>query len=228
MTGRQEATSSRSGVRRAFPALTRTHIVWASFAAAMTAVSGLLLAVDDQERHSSIAPLTLMEVSQPGAEWDPVKPRGMELDRQRWKAIVIHHSGGPAGDMESLERDHRAAGLSGLGYHFVIGNGHGIGDGVVHVGYRWDQQQPGAHVAGGPDSIAGIYNRHSIGICLVGNGNRREFTDRQIRELIRLVKSLQVEMDIPSTAVHLHSDLAEVRNPGMHFPVSLFESQLID
>lgn len=216
----------------------RTTAVWASFAAAMTAVTGLLLLGDDgaPASYAAVSPtlVNLQGADRPSS----IEPREAEADRTRWRAIVIHHSGTPAGDASSIERVHLSQGLTGLGYHFIVGNGQGLGDGMVHVGYRWNRQLPGAHVAARVDDAPGVarasfgasdaelFNRHSIGICLVGNGNRRSFTDRQMRELVSLVRALQDEFGIPASAVRLHSDLSGLDSPGRHFPVAEFESQL--
>ena len=122
----------------------------------------------------------------------------------------------------------------------MIGNGQGLGDGLVEVGYRWNRQLAGAHVAGATatESRNGLdrtslstadadqYNRHSIGICMIGNGNRREFTDRQIHELITIVRALQAQFGIPGAAVYLHSDLSKVSSPGKFFPTAEFEAQI--
>ena len=154
-----------------------------------------------------------------------------ELDHARWKAIVIHHSGSPGGSPESIERLHRSWGFASLGYHFVIGNGIDFGDGAVFVGPRWTKQEPGAHVAkrqAGATPDADWFNQHAIGICLVGNGERRSFTEAQIRQLEALVIELQRELGIPDNQVYLHSDLAAVANPGRFFPVAAFESALRD
>lgn len=158
-----------------------------------------------------------------GMDQDPIRPRQARMDDDRWKAIVIHHSGAPAGDAESIERQHLSFGYASLGYHFVVGNGHGLGDGAVFVGPRWNLQQAGAH-AKGPK--AEWLNDHAIAICLVGNGDRRPFTDRQVRELVALVRRLQEAFDIPATAIHLHSDVAAVSSPGRLFPAAAFESQV--
>lgn len=196
----------------------------------MTLVTGLLLlgggGGDGGPRGfvaAASAPSETIAASWDGAANDPIAPREAALDRGRWTSIVIHHSGSPAGDAESIEREHLSYGFAGLGYHFIIGNGHGLGDGTIFVGPRWNRQQPGAH-ASGPQGA--WLNEHSIGICLVGNGDRRSFSDRQIRELVALVRRLQQTLGIPATEVHLHSDVASTTSPGRFFPVAEFESQL--
>jgi len=149
----------------------------------------------------------------------------------RWKAIVLHHSGLPAGSPESIERQHRAWGYASLGYHFVVGNGFDYGNGAIYAGPRWRLQQPGAHVADRPRGAepgADWFNEHAIGICLVGNGQKRGFTDAQIRELRGLIVELQRTCGIPDSAIFLHSDLADVESPGQHFPVAALESWLRD
>jgi len=225
--------ASKGGVQRRLT-------VWASFAAAMTAVAGILVIADAGAPNieAAVSPTVVGHGANPNAI-PLIVPREASEVAGRWQAIVIHHSGTPAGDAVTLGRQHVSAGLSGLGYHFVIGNGQGLGDGLVDVGYRWSQQLPGAHVASAPagangdprrvglsKSDAERYNRHAIGICLIGNGNRREFTDRQVNELVNLVRALQERHGIPASAVHLHSDLASVPSPGTHFPAARFESQI--
>jgi len=141
------------------------------------------------------------------------------LERARWGAIVIHHSATPYATAESLDLAHRELGLTELGYHFVIGNGNGLGDGQVHIGSRWLDQAPGAHAAG---EHADWYDRHSIGICLVGNGDRRPFTRAQIQRLTQLVIALARELGIPPERILLHSDIAPTTDPGWNFPEGAF------
>lgn len=213
----------------------RTRVVWAAFGSAMTLVTGVLLIGGG----GASGPRAFVAAVTGGADGlapngrfdaasdisaDPIAPRDAALDRGRWKRIVIHHSGSPAGDPESIEREHLSRGYAGLGYHFIVGNGHGLGDGTVFVGPRWNRQQPGAHVSGanGP-----WMNEHAIGICLVGNGDRREFTDRQMHELVGLVRRLQQALGISATDVVLNSDVAQTESPGRFFPAADFESQLL-
>lgn len=146
---------------------------------------------------------------------------------ERWDGIVIHHLGLPAGDAERVHRMHVEYGYQGLGYHFLVGNGNGLGDGIIHVGYRWNDQLAGAHVAQVvPDNQR--FNARTVGICLVGNGNRRPFSDDQMRSLVVLVRNLQEVLGISGDQVHLHRDLAsELTSPGEYFPAARFREQLL-
>jgi N-acetyl-anhydromuramyl-L-alanine amidase AmpD len=110
-----------------------------------------------------------------------------------------------------------------LGYHFVIGNGNGMDDGQLAVGRRWLDQLPGAHAAG---ASADWYNRHSIGICLVGDGNRNAFTPAQVRRLVQLVDALCHEFKIPPNKVLLHSQICNTDDPGRLFPEAVLTAQL--
>ena len=167
-----------------------------------------------------------------------IRPRDTALARGRWKAIVIHDSGSPAGDVASIERRHLDAGLTGLGFHFVIGNGHGLDDGQVSVGYRWERQLPGAHawpgmrttrpmraVAGPLDADA--LNQRAVAICLVGNADRRPYTDAQLRELAGLVRSLQAELGIGADAVYFRKELCPGPIPAGCIDAPTFRAQLL-
>jgi N-acetyl-anhydromuramyl-L-alanine amidase AmpD len=219
-------------IRAASSVSRRTRVVWGAFAAAMTLACGVLVLGDAEGPRPVV-----MAVPELESRTDlGVNPREARLDRKRWDAIVIHHSGTPAGDGASIARMHAEQGLVGLGYHFVIGNGQGLGDGAIEVGARWNRQQPGAHVASRAHvagaapvavSSADHLNEHAVAICLVGNGDRRRFTDRQIRELSSLVRRLQRELGIAADRVYLHGDVAPVSSPGVHFPAAEFEGQLL-
>lgn len=202
----------------------RTQAVWAIFGLAMvTSGAALVLAGEGLSGLNVAANITDLGR-------DPIAQQS-EIVPDRWKAIVIHHSGLPAGSPESIERQHRAWGYASLGYHFVIGNGFDHGNGAVFAGPRWRLQQAGAHVAERPlgaEPTADWFNGNAIGICLVGNGEKRGFTEAQIRELKDLIVDLQQSCGIPDSAVFLHSDLAEVASPGRFFPVASVESWLRD
>ena len=218
----------------------RTRMVWAGFAVAATLTSSLLVLGDaDGPKPLAMVPMVV------GTKNSSILPREAKLDHQRWTSIVIHHSSTPAGDAASVARLQGAADASGIGYHFIIGNGQGIPDGYIEVARRWNRQEPGAHVASIPKNSssrlssavtlvsnqhapsADELNRHAVGICLIGNGDRRPFTANQMSELALLVRRLQKELNIPADQVYLHSDVAGVSSPGRFFSAAEFEAQLI-
>ena len=206
------------------PLQPRTAIVLASFLGCMTLTAALLSLTGGGfelgSRGRSITPLV-----RPGGGTGLetiLAPRD-DLDRGRWDSIVVHHTASPDATPESLDRDHRNAGLSQLGYHVVIGNGRRMGDGEIYLGARWLEQLPGAHVAGPSGSRL---NRSAIGICLVGDGDRRTFTASQMIALVDVVRLLQYELGIDADRIWLHRDLAGTTSPGQFFPEAAFRSAL--
>lgn len=212
-----QATRKHSSIKR-------TPVVWAALLGAMTTVGGALFALDGKTpaRIDGLALPALVSASGSSSIETVFRTRA-SLDAKRWRSIVIHHSGSMRGTPASLESQARSAGLKGLGTHFVIGNGQGMDDGEIHVGYRWLDQAPGAHCAG---KDADWYNLHSIGICLVGNGDRQEFTPAQVDRLGQLVRALCREFDIPEERVVQHSQVAPTSDPGLLFPTASFREQL--
>ena len=65
----------------------------------------------------------------------------VETSRQpaAWRRVEILLSGTESGDAASL-----AGGSDVGGFHFVVGNGRGLGDGEVQVTPLWDRQEAGA------------------------------------------------------------------------------------
>lgn len=159
-------------------------------------------------------PITTVPVRPPKKE---IPSLGNQLDRylvRDWKYIVIHHSASASGCAAEFDRYHREkrGWENGLGYHFVIGNGCGAGDGKIEIGNRWVNQIDGAH--------AGVqeYNRYGIGICLVGNFNGSYPTAAQMASLSALVDYLQERCHIPSENVIMHRHFRETECPGRNFP----------
>jgi len=146
----------------------------------------------------------------------PVPPRD-------WQTIVLHHSATEGGNIDSIDAVHRqhkdSAGNPwlGIGYHFVVGNGHatagqGMGDGEVQPTFRWQQQLAGAH-AGRREQ-----NEQGIGICLIGNFERAAPTDKQLASLTALLKTLIARYDIAPARVLRHQDVHATLCPGRLFP----------
>jgi N-acetyl-anhydromuramyl-L-alanine amidase AmpD len=221
-------TRRRSGgsqATRSVPAVTRrSKVVWGTLLAGMTVVGGLLSVLDrgGMPRLDGLSLPPLVAAAGPSSVEVVFNTRAA-LDHQRWQSIVIHHSGSAVGSPATIEAKHKAQNFKGLGYHFVIGNGNTMSDGELYVGYRWLDQLPGAHAAG-PEGD--WYNRRSIGICLIGDGQRRPFTDAQVRRLVQLVSALARELGIPKDRIVLHSDVAEVDDPGTFFPAAALREQL--
>lgn len=220
------ATRRRSTPKPQAPAgvSTRTKAVWGTLVAAMTVVGGGLLALD-RGPHVSAEGFSLppMAAFAGGGGVEALFDTPEPIAAGRWQAIVIHDTGTSSASPETLDAHARSQGLRGLGYHFVIGNGHGLRDGQIHAGPRWLSQTNGAHAAG-PN--ADWFNRHAIGICLVGNGDRRTFSEAQIERVTHLVDAIMRECKIPADRVYLHSEIADTPSPGRFFPQAAMRAAL--
>lgn len=134
----------------------------------------------------------------------------------RWRYIVIHHSGVNLGDVKGMDRYHREERHMehGIAYHFVIGNGNGMGDGEVVPTRRWSGQLDGGHLA------SEAQNKVALGICLVGNFDQRKPTERQMESLQALVEALLKRCRLSPDAVKTHQQInvVKTRCPGRFFP----------
>ena len=153
-------------------------------------------------------------VSGPAA-WKPrVAPRD-------WKWIVIHHSATPSGSMAFFDKEHKAKGWDGVGYHFVIGNGTNSGNGQVEVGGRWRSQKWGAHAK----TADNRYNDYGIGICLVGNFDVEKPTAAQQQSLAKLVAFLEKNYRIPGDRVIGHGETKATECPGRYMNIAQVRNQ---
>ncbi|RIK70503.1 MAG: hypothetical protein DCC66_04250 [Planctomycetota bacterium] len=146
----------------------------------------------------------------PNLGWMP--PGGIS---NRWKCVVVHHSANDKSTPEGMRNWHmNGRGWDELGYHFVIGNGIGYGDGAVYVGARWAQQKHGAHCK----TPNNFYNDHGIGICLIGNLDAHPPTPRQMEALGRLVSFLCDKTGVPTSKVFTHGGVTnKTACPGRYF-----------
>lgn len=145
----------------------------------------------------------------------PLKPVIPVYRTSKWKYIIIHHSATDKGSALHFYKFHLLRGWEDLGYHFVIDNGsEGKGDGQIEVSPRWLKQQDGAHC-----SASGM-NYKGIGICLVGNFNKENVTEKQMGSLIYLVNILREEYNIPIRNILGHGKVPGARTecPGKNFP----------
>lgn len=203
--------------------LRRPQAVWLSLLASITVVGGALVLLDDGPAPRASGLALVAPTRAPGASIEAVFATRAALGHDRWQRIVIHHSGSSFGSAQTIAAEHEARNLRGLGHHFVIGNGAGAGDGELYVGFRWLDQLPGAHAAG-PE--AEWNNLHAISICLVGDGDRKLFSEAQMRRMLELVAALQREFRIPDDQVVLHRDLAATSSPGRFFPEAAMRERL--
>ncbi len=142
----------------------------------------------------------------------------------RWKYIVIHHSATDVGSAKGMDEYHRRERHMehGLAYHFVIGNGRGMGDGEIAVGRRWTKQLHGGHLR------SESQNDKALGICLVGNFDKRTPTTRQMGSLRALVRVLLKRCGLSTSRVKTHQQINVIhtRCPGKKFPAKSFRRDL--
>ena len=138
------------------------------------------------------------------------------LQREKWKHIIGHHSATPNGNAAIFDNYHRNIRHMeyGLAYHFVIGNGTDSADGQIEIGPRWTEQLRGGHVK----SLA--WDENSIGICLVGNFEETYPTENQSAALIQLTGFLKHDLLADKPALLLHREVPGERTlcPGANFP----------
>ena len=135
-----------------------------------------------------------------------------------WRYIVLHHSAAASGNYDQIDAEHRKIlGIDGCGYHFVIGNGNGSGDGQIEVAQRWTNQKQGVHCR---NARTHDVDEYGIGICLVGDLDKEPPTPRQIAAAKALVAHLSSRYNIAQARVQTHAHLAATKTvcPGRHFP----------
>lgn len=148
--------------------------------------------------------------------------------KHRWRYITIHHSGSDFADVAFLRRVHSerhpSDPIDEIPYHFLIGNGQGIGLGEVVSTGRWRTGLWGAHVSGSNNDR----NLRGIGICLIGNFQTSNVPEDQFKALVTLMRELMTEHDITPDQVGFHGDIAGEATlcPGQHFPRERLEKAI--
>ena len=135
-----------------------------------------------------------------------------------WRYIVLHHSASASGNYDQIDQEHRKIlGYDGCGYHFVIGNGNGSGDGQIEVAQRWNSQKQGVHCR---NARSHDVDEYGIGICLVGDLDKQPPTPRQVAASRALVDYLSQHYHIEAAHISTHSHLAATPTvcPGKFFP----------
>ena len=140
---------------------------------------------------------------------------------RRWKYITVHHSAGNYGTIEFLQQVHRDRQpydpIDAIPYHYVIGNGNGLGLGEVASDWRQEYGLWGAHVSvnNRPRNLFGL------GICLIGNFEEQPVPPAQFEALVALTRQLMRRYGIPAENVNGHGLIGgeSTRCPGKHFPM---------
>lgn len=153
-----------------------------------------------------------------------IKPVITLYPSNKWKYIIIHHSGTEEGSALQFHRWHLNKGWDkGVGYHFVIDtNQSSRQDGQIESTPRWIKQEDGAHCK------ADEMNPRAIGICLVGNFDQEKVSAKQMESLVFLVNKLRRNYNIPMDHVLGHGKVpgASTHCPGTHFPWATFMDHL--
>ncbi|CAA6821313.1 MAG: Unknown protein [uncultured Sulfurovum sp.] len=142
----------------------------------------------------------------------------------RWKYIVIHHSAGGYGNIEFLQQVHRERQakdlVDAIPYHYIIGNGNGLGVGVVKSDFRQGWNLWGMHVS--KNNID--RNFRWLGICLIGNFETKHISNKQYNALVKLTKALMQKYNIPVENISGHGDTKgeATKCPGKYFPMEKF------
>jgi hypothetical protein len=138
-----------------------------------------------------------------------------------WRYIVLHHSASYGGNYDEIDREHRKLlGFDGCGYHFIIGNGNGSGDGLIEVAQRWNTQKQGVHCR---NARTHDVDEYGIGICLIGDLDQQPPTPRQVAATQALVAYLSRRYEIEPIRVTTHAHLAATPTvcPGKFFPATI-------
>ncbi len=158
--------------------------------------------------------------SSQGSRQDVKKLWMADVEETQWEYIIIHHSATESGSVESIHEEHLqrrdAEGNHwlGIGYHFVIGNGHGMPDGTVESTFRWKEQVHGAH------SGSAVFNSRGIGICVIGSFEDAPPSKAQLDSLKTLVKVLSIRHRIIPEKFMGHAAVKTTACPGKHFPLN--------
>ncbi len=149
---------------------------------------------------------------------------GMFYWGKRWKYIVIHHSAGLYGNIEFLQKIHRERQandpIDAIPYHYIIGNGHGLGLGEIASDWRQSYDIWGAHVSGNNSDR----NFRGIGICLIGNYEKQQVPAKQYNSLVQLTKILMKQYNISKENITGHGMTKgeSTKCPGKYFPMKKF------
>lgn len=127
------------------------------------------------------------------------------------KVLVYHHTAASNLSAEVINKDHKEKGWGGIGYHFYIRK-----DGTIYRGRP--EECIGAHAIG--------RNYDSIGICLEGNFEEENVTNKQKESLINLSVDMIIKYNLEDSIGH--KDVYETLCPGKSFPMKEIKERVSD
>ena len=192
----------------------RVAVVLASLVGAMTICSSTLLLMEGGALGTGFPGFAV----NPDSFAARIEP-AVTLQPQSWNYIIIYESGDLSAGADSLAEGRLTSGGTTTpsrpkaNFHFVIDSaesGTGTMDGELEVGTSWQNQVTGAPFAGWPDQRYHSFTpyKNAVGICLVGDLNRKPLSEAQHQTLLRLVRELQHRLNIPKDRVLFQSDPA--------------------
>ena len=94
-----------------------------------------------------------------------------------------------------------------IGYHYLIGNTRPFTrNGKIYTGRN--EEYEGAHTQG--------HNKNSLGICLIGNFDKNQPSEKQLQALYKLIKEKMQQYNIPPENIKGHNEFSGVKKscPG--------------
>ncbi len=116
--------------------------------------------------------------------------------------IIIHHTERNNDFPFFVKFRHKyLRGWEDIGYHYLIGNNHLFTkDGNLYVGR--EEKFEGAHVIG--------YNKDSLGICLIGNFDKKAPTKKQFETLFSFLKEKLKKYNLSAENICGHNEFLGV------------------
>ena len=198
----------------------RVFTVLSSLVATLALTAGLLLLLEGQPI-TSAGPY-MMNLSNSTQNWNSVIRAASPLRNGRWNYIIVYQSGGLSGNATELSEGKDVGGTikpqhagnmtQGANFHFVVDNArNGLGnpDGYVQRGLAWQEQLSTAPYFSWPYLTPHHYSAYAnaVGVCIIGDINRKGYSSRQIRSTVSLIKALERRLNIPNSCVKLQWEI---------------------
>jgi hypothetical protein len=192
----------------------RVFTVMVSLLSSLTLSAITLSLMQNQPLTSaSVSPMLMQADTSTQSIAELINPT-VPLHRSQWNYIILYQSGRSFGNLAGMTSGRQVGGVigsmmaqrAGVNFHFVVDNADnpkGYPSGHIEVGSSWRAQQPAAPYCTWPYFYHSAPNpyQNAIGVCLIGNLNRRQISDRQLEATVALIKGLQRKLAIPNRRV---------------------------